>query len=1070
MERGRGFALCFVTASLMALYGCGDDGAEAPSGCDKCDPSQVCSGAGICYDDAACEVCGADQVCVVGVCYDNGSKCAECEADQACVGGVCYEPDSACAKCQPSQVCQNSRCYDVGDPCLSCEADQACVGGRCYEKTDPCARCRPEQVCVNGSCYAATHPCASCGSNQVCVGDKCYDESEDCIPACEGEQVCIDGQCRDCSVMCGGECCNAGEICDSVDDTCAPSCSGGVPACRGDCCLPSEICDPTYGCIASCSEEQTRCDNEIYMTTTCCDPGMVCEEGACMEDCKGGARCDGVCCAVGEVCEEKTCKIACDAATHTRCGEEEEFCCDNAAEVCVSQKCVRRGKPCTKSSQCNFDEVCEESSQSCINADEIASACEVRPEPGTFSPLLQFNWPRCLNGGVPSEHPSYIRVIVMPIVANMTDDNGDGVVNEDDVPDIVFIAYPREWGPDAQAPSVLRVISGDDGHEIASSAPRYWTYPVDAVVADIDNDGKTEIILGTNNNRVYTWKDGKGVTHSHSWATGMDDVIEALGVEPDASSATGFKLVTKYSIPIGKGQKLSFLSVADLDGDGTPEVLSNYGVVSVVNGAFEWRKGCENKAIGYVHAADLDGDGKMEMTNGGTIYDDHCGVLATGGVGGQIAIADLMESGADAAETGELVPEIAHVINGRYYSKANNGGKFVFSKVFKKLQEDGTYKWSFRKVWENPIPVDEKRWASRCNASSSHCYTGGGTPVVADFDGDTIPDVGVATRYYYIVYSNDYSNDGTPNSGKVLWADGNTTDYSSAVTGSSVFDFEGDGKAEVVYADEYKLRIYAGEGSGVDEDGDGYNDPKIIWETNNRSATGYEYPIIVDVDNDGSTEIVLSSDIGEGEQGTVGINVYEDPGAQWVRTRRIWNQHFYHVTNINEDGTVPQKELANWTHKRLNNYRQNVQPAGVFNAPDLVAKALTSETELCPESPSRIKLVALVANEGSLGIKAGLGVKFYATNVNGTGKTAFIGESSVNTVLPPKQTGTATLVWDQKATIDGEVVEVKSPAEINFVIDEPTAEKKYGNFVECNEENNALTGAAKVDLCPEQIN
>ena len=37
-----------------------------------------------------------------------------------------------------------------------------------------------------------------------------------------------------------------------------------------------------------------------------------------------------------------------------------------------------------------------------------------------------------------------------------------------------------------------------------------------------------------------------------------------------------------------------------------------------------------------------------------------------------------------------------------------------------------------------------------------------------------------------------------------------TQDGSSNVTGSSVFDFEGDGKAEVVYNDECYFRVYNG--------------------------------------------------------------------------------------------------------------------------------------------------------------------------------------------------------------------------------------------------------------------
>ena len=43
----------------------------------------------------------------------------------------------------------------------------------------------------------------------------------------------------------------------------------------------------------------------------------------------------------------------------------------------------------------------------------------------------------------------------------------------------------------------------------------------------------------------------------------------------------------------------------------------------------------------------------------------------------------------------------------------------------------------------------------------------------------------------------------------VLWFK-QTQDCSSAFTGSSVFDFDGNGKAEIVYADELYMRIYDG--------------------------------------------------------------------------------------------------------------------------------------------------------------------------------------------------------------------------------------------------------------------
>ncbi|MFY0531621.1 FG-GAP repeat domain-containing protein [Nannocystis pusilla] len=80
---------------------------------------------------------------------------------------------------------------------------------------------------------------------------------------------------------------------------------------------------------------------------------------------------------------------------------------------------------------------------------------------------------------------------------------------------------------------------------------------------------------------------------------------------------------------------------------------------------------------------------------------------------------------------------------------------------------------------------------------------------------------------------------GVANSDIDLWFK-TTHDCSSAVTGSSVFDFNGDGKAEVIYSDEYHLWMY-----------DGQTGTNLIPSTCNTTGTLWEYPLVADVDNDG---------------------------------------------------------------------------------------------------------------------------------------------------------------------------------------------------------------------------
>ncbi len=74
--------------------------------------------------------------------------------------------------------------------------------------------------------------------------------------------------------------------------------------------------------------------------------------------------------------------------------------------------------------------------------------------------------------------------------------------------------------------------------------------------------------------------------------------------------------------------------------------------------------------------------------------------------------------------------------------------------------------------------------------------------------------------------------------------------------------------------------------------------------------TGWELPIVVDVDNDGHAEIIV---IQNGLGMDKGIKVLGNIDNDWVATRRIWHQFDYHITNIRENGTVPRFEVPNWT-------------------------------------------------------------------------------------------------------------------------------------------------------------
>ena len=68
---------------------------------------------------------------------------------------------------------------------------------------------------------------------------------------------------------------------------------------------------------------------------------------------------------------------------------------------------------------------------------------------------------------------------------------------------------------------------------------------------------------------------------------------------------------------------------------------------------------------------------------------------------------------------------------------------------------------------------------------------------------------------------------------------------------------------------------------------------------------------------------MVSSDATDGGPDFPAVQVIRDVEDRWIQARRIWNQHTYHVTNVREDGTIPQFEPKSW--ELFNTFRTNIQ-------------------------------------------------------------------------------------------------------------------------------------------------
>jgi hypothetical protein len=272
----------------------------------------------------------------------------------------------------------------------------------------------------------------------------------------------------------------------------------------------------------------------------------------------------------------------------------------------------------------------------------------------------------------------------------------------------------------------------------------------------------------------------------------------------------------------------------------------------------------------------------------------------------------------------------------------------------------------------------------------------------------------------------------------VKWSK-DTQDLSSNVTGSSVFDFEGDGSAEVVYNDECYVRVYNGK------------DGTVLFEQPSTTGTIHEYPVLADVDGDNNTEFVVVSNDLNHTSGTTcpstvtprhGVFVYGDKNDKWVRTRKVWNQHAYHITNVNGDGSIPVKEDVSWGALGFNNYRVSSQGAGAFNAPDLRVD-LEVSTATCPTA---LSLRARVKNAGTLGVATGVKVRFHE------------GSDAAGALIVEKATTKALLPGESEVVVAPYAVSKTGPFAFFVAVD------GAGDVRECLEDNNNA-GAGGL-LCP----
>ena len=727
------------------------------------------------------------------------------------------------------------------------------------------------------------------------------------------------------------------------------------------------------------------------------------------------------------------------------CGDE--ICPGNF--ICEYDTCIPDLGPCQDNKDCPGDSYCDDGQ--CIPYGvppdvTFDPTCQKDDLPSGVTPVVQCEWTGPNDPNDPTNNSHYIYTTPLVVDLNLDDDP------KKLQPSVIVTTWQTVGGVGRLG--TLRVFDGRTCEEqmrlggadenTSDDRPGYGAqWAVADLNGDVDNNGHPEIVgLHRNDNNTSSL---------YAVAVNNDDLdnpkLERLWYGRDCGNNTAVEFAT--------GNVLHGPSIIDLDDDGIPEILVDE-MVFAANGCLQNTTSFTNYAggIGVQSASvDVDLDGSPDLVR----YDDIAGwnvntkkwetkpwfFQNANQKAGHVAIANAgtysTVPGKDVAELPEVVVVSASKINAGY----NDSGEIRLMGL------NGSTVWG-------PIPLykGNKTFAGR-----------GGPPTVSDFDGDGQVEFAAAGAYFFGVYDPDCGPaqaqrpggkcdrapdmQGLPDG--VLWAQP-SSDWSSNMTGSSVFDFDGDGTAEVVYRDECYARVYNG------------NSGEVVFSAPGFSLTGIEYPTVADVDGDFKSEIVVPRTLGNiscaspdplfADSGShvkkSGFVIYRDPEDRWANSRPIWNQHSYSVTHINDDGSVVKSSeiLVNWLVEGLNNFRQNFQGAfGILDIADLTVE-LTDLGKLCDFGGGAKTLSAEVCNRGTAPVTDGVVVEFYETDqINDPPPGNVVCAATTQTLLGPGDCEIVTC----DATLKGTG---------NIYVDVDPED----TISDCNPPNNF--GADAFDICP----
>ena len=225
----------------------------------------------------------------------------------------------------------------------------------------------------------------------------------------------------------------------------------------------------------------------------------------------------------------------------------------------------------------------------------------------------------------------------------------------------------------------------------------------------------------------------------------------------------------------------------------------------------------------------------------------------------------------------------------------------------------------------------------------------------------------------------------------------------SGMTYMCMFDFNQNGKQEIVYRDEQRLRIIDG-ATGAS-----------MAEIPCYSSTVWEGPVVADLNGSGHAQIIVTGNsISSSTFDQTYLRAYTSslPGA-WAPARSVWNQYGYNAVNINDDLTVPRYQLNPSTvfpngKRPFNSFLK--QPTMLNKNGDLFWPLANAETDASLSSISvsgnATNITVGVINKGSTALVPPFYVTVYKNAIAGAN---IIATQSENIQINPGDTAYITV-------------------------------------------------------------